>query len=226
MDTVALVGHSGEAITIDLCTRCHALWFDTHESIRLSPASTLALFARIGEATSGTKPGAPPTLDCPRCRSRLLKSHDRQRDTAFEYWRCDHGHGRFITFFHFLREKSFIKTLSAKELSELRLHVQTVNCSNCGGAVDLGQGAACPHCGSPLSMLDMKQAERLVAQLKDAAAPKPIDPALPMHLLRARAEVEAAFASHVTTPDWWRDAASSGLVEASLAAVARLLRSR
>ena len=45
-------------------------------------------------------------------------------------------------------------------------------------------------------MLDMKQAEKLVAQLQKAEgrAHQPIDPALPIELLRARRETERAFA--------------------------------
>ncbi len=35
-------------------------------------------------------------------------------------------------------------------------------------------------------MLDMSQASRAVETLQKAAAPKPIDPALPLELLRAR----------------------------------------
>ena len=225
MTAFTLDGHSGASITVDLCEVCQAFWFDAYESLQLSPGSTLKLFTRIGELSTGTKPTISPVLHCPRCQSHLLTTHDRQRDTPFEYWRCDHGHGRFITSFNFLREKNFIKPLSASELEDLRRSVQTVNCSNCGGPVDVTRGSTCPHCGSPLSMVDMKQAQTLVAQLRDAAAPKPIDPALPLNLARARREVEEAFATLDHRNDnWWRDASSSGLVEAGVAAITRWLK--
>ena len=225
MTAMTLEGHSGASITIDLCETCQAFWFDTHESLQLSPGSTLKLFTRIGELSKGAKHTISPVLRCPRCQSQLLTTHDRQRDTPFEYWRCDHDHGRFITSFNFLREKNFIKPLSDTELEELRRNVQTVNCSNCGGPVDVTHGSTCPHCGSPLSMVDMKQAQTLVAQLRDAAAPKAIDPALPLNLVKARREVEAVFASIDHQNDnWWRDASSSGLVEAGFAAFARWLK--
>jgi DNA-directed RNA polymerase subunit RPC12/RpoP len=222
MEALELSGHSGQPIAIDLCARCHAFWFDSGESVRLSPASTLTLFERIGHAAGG-KAALPTTLRCPRCQARLLKSHDRARDTAFEYWRCDRGHGRFITFFHFLREKSFIKTLSAKQLAELRQHVRTVNCSNCGAPIDVATGAACRHCGSPLSILDMQQAGALVQQLRDAAAPKPIDPTLPLRLIEARRQTEAAFRG-VDSAEWWRSAASDGLIESGIAAILEKLK--
>ena len=35
--------------------------------------------------------------------------------------------------------------------------VQTINCSNCGGPIDLAAESACRHCGSPLTILDVKQ---------------------------------------------------------------------
>jgi DNA-directed RNA polymerase subunit RPC12/RpoP len=225
MTAMTCEGHSGTAVAVDLCEACQAFWFDGYESLQLSPGSTLRLFTRIGELSTGTKPTISPVLHCPRCRSHLLTAHDRQRSTPFEYWRCAHSHGRFITFLNFLREKSFIKVLSANELAELRQNVQILNCSNCGWAVDLTHGSACPHCGSPLSMVDMKEAHTLVAQLRDAATPRPIDPALPLNLARARREVEQAFATMDKGDTWWRDASSSGLVEAGVAAITRWLKS-
>jgi hypothetical protein len=226
MTALTLDGHSGAAVAVDMCESCHAFWFDGYESLQLSPGSTLKLFTRIGELTTGTKPAISPVLHCPRCRSHLLTAHDRQRATPFEYWRCGHGDGRFITFFNFLREKSFIKALSAKELAELRQNVQIINCSNCGGSIDLTHESACPHCGSPLSMLDMNQAHTLVAQLREAATPRPIDPALPLNLARARREVDEAFATMDKGDAWWSDASSSGLVEAGVAAITRWLKGR
>jgi hypothetical protein len=224
MTTLTLDGHAGTQITIDLCSPCQTLWFDTHESLQLAPASTLTLFGLIGDQAKNAKRPIAQVLRCPRCGSRLLPTHDRQRDTPFEYWRCDCGHGRFITFFNFLREKSFVRTLSAVERDELSRNIQIVNCSNCGAPIDLVHASACAHCGSPVSMLDMKHAELLVAQLQHASAPKPIDPALPLNLLRARREVDAAFATLEKSPAWWSDAASTGLVEASVSAIARWLK--
>jgi DNA-directed RNA polymerase subunit RPC12/RpoP len=224
MAALTLENHTGGSIAIDLCEACQAFWFDAHESLQLSPGSTLRLFSRIGELSKGTKPTINPVLRCPRCQSHLVPTHDRQRDTPFEYWRCDHGHGRFITSFNFLREKNFIKPLSASELEELRRNVQTVNCSNCGAPIDVTHASVCPHCGSALSMIDMKQAQAVVNQLRDAAAPKPIDPALPLNLAKARREVEEVFAAFDKNDNWWRDASSSGLVEAGIAAIGRWLK--
>ena len=76
-------------------------------------------------------------LQCARCDLRLIDTHDRQRDTPFRYWRCGRRHGRFITFFDFLREKDFVRPLTPAQVAELRAQVRSVNCSNCGAPIDL-----------------------------------------------------------------------------------------
>jgi hypothetical protein len=104
--------------------------------------------------------------------------------------------------------------------------VQTIHCSNCGAPIDLARGSACPHCRSPLSMLDMAQAGKVVEQLRRAdRTGQPIDPALPLELARARREVEAAFSGVPDRRGWFADVSASGLVNAGLHALARLLRS-
>ena len=166
----------------------------------------------------------PPVTACPRCAMRLVPATDMQRNTRFRYGRCPRGHGRFITFFDFLREKHFVRTLSAQQVAELRAQVQTVNCSNCGAPIDLATTSSCGHCGSPLSMLDMTHADALLAQLRAAAAsPVTISPTLPLDLLRARREVERAFAAEERDASWYRDAVDAGTVAAGVRALARWL---
>ena len=212
-------------VCIDLCPACQAFWFDQREDLQLAPASTLRLFTLIGEHSAAAKAPLSAVLRCPRCAKRLLPTHDLQKTTPFRYWRCDAGHGRLMTFFDFLREKNFIRPLTPAQLAELRQNIQIVNCSNCGAPIDLAAGSACSHCGSPVSMLDMKQAAQLVAELREAAAPQPIDPALPLELARARRDVEASFAALGSGDDWWREASSSGLVEAGVSALVRWIKS-
>src|SRR5687767_851513 len=145
-----LEGHLSRPIEVDACEACQAFWFDTTESPRLSPGSTLKLFSFIAGALPRRKGTIGRVLKCPRCRSQLLETQDMQRNTRFSYSRCPHGHGRFTTFFNFLREKDFVRPLSGAQIDELRLHVQTINCSNCGAPIDLAKASACGHCGSPL----------------------------------------------------------------------------
>jgi hypothetical protein len=221
-----LDGHHGRSVVIDLCHPCQSLWFDAHESPSLTPGSTLSLFRAIGENVARPVPARADLAKCPRCRARLRRTHDMQRATRFEYLRCPHGHGRLTTFFDFLREKNFIRPLTPEQIAELRRNIQIVNCSNCGAPVDLTHAAACGHCGSPVSMLDMQQAEALVAQLRSAAdrTTGPIDAAFPLEMARARREVEQAFAGLHGDDAWWRDVTRTGLVGAGLSAVARWLK--
>ena len=224
MTVHALGDRLAARIEIDACEACQAFWFDSSESPRLSPASTLKLFSLIAETLPRRSGSVARVLKCPRCRSQLLDTQDMQRNTRFSYSRCPHGHGRFTTFFNFLREKDFVRPLSPAQLDELRQHVQTVNCSNCGAPIDLAHASSCGHCGSALSILDMQQAEKVVEQLRRAAEPQPVDPALPLELARVRREIDAAFAGTHGTISLWSDVSSIGLVGAGLSAVARLLK--
>src|ERR1700721_2729086 len=95
-----------------------------------------------------------------------------------------------------LTENNFIHRLTPTQIQELRQNVQFVNCSNCGASINLESNSACPYCHSPISMLDMKQPQRMLDQLKQAAAPKPLDPMLPMKLASAKLQLETSLADH------------------------------
>jgi hypothetical protein len=225
MTTETLEGHLGTTVPIDLCLPCQVFWFDDKESLHLAPRAVLRLFGIIGDRAMQPKRPAAEHPACPRCHIRLALTHDRQRNTPFQYLRCLKQHGRLISFVEFLREKDFIRPLSAEQIADLRASVPTVNCSNCGAAIDLATSSACAHCGSPLSMLDLKQAGAMVAALHDAdSSSRTIDPALPLRLEQARREVEASFASFQHDRAWLGDAATGGLINASLSALARWLK--
>ena len=225
MQSETFDAHLGRRVTIDICHACQSFWFDAHESAVLTPGSTLTLFRIIGEKIGRPERSSAALAKCPRCKSRLRRTHDIQRTTKFEYLSCPHSHGRLTTFFDFLKEKNFVKPLTPQQIAELRKNVQSINCSNCGAPVDLVEGSDCAHCGSPLSMLDMHQAERLIAQLRDAdRSDKPIDPALPLALARARREAEAAFEGLPGHEHWDNETWSLGLVGAGLSDLIRLLR--
>jgi hypothetical protein len=166
--TIPLRDRNDVDLEVDVCTTCRAFWFDQYENIRLSAGATLKLFD-VMSAAGGADRAIVRPLKCPRCRAQLAHAHDIQlRATPFEYWRCPHGHGHFITFLQFLKEKDFVRPLTPAQLVELRRNVQTINCANCGGPIDLARQTACPHCGSPLTMLDMKQIAAHVKELRDA----------------------------------------------------------
>lgn len=220
MTTQTLDGHLGRPVEVDICGTCQAFWFDQRESLQLTPHATLQLFRVVGERAGGSRQRLSAASKCPRCQSHLVQTQDMQRNVRFQYLRCPHDHGRLTAFFDFLREKDFIRPLSAEQIETLRRNVQSVNCSNCGAPIDLVHHSSCEHCGSPLSMLDLKQAERLIAQLQQADdVHRPIDPALPLRLEQARREVEAAFEGF--EHDRW---GGSDLVGAGLGMLTRWLK--
>lgn len=220
MNPLSLEGRLGTSVDIDMCAACQAFWFDQYESLHLTPAATLKLFTRISENHAAAAPPTGRPADCPRCHAQLLLTHDLQQSTPFQYWRCPSGHGRFIGYLEFLKEKEFIRPVTPAQLAQLRESVKTINCANCGAAIDLLKESACPHCGSPLTMIDVQQMHDMVSTLKEEAErPKEVDPALPLLLAQERAAVERRLTSAGRAP-------SVSLVDAGLSLIAALLKSR
>ena len=176
MTSLELNAVLGGRVDVHACTRCRAFWFEPFETLHLTRPSTLTLFKFIADHNATPNAAFPEESYCPRCESRLLLTHDRRGNTAFQYWRCDRGHGRFTSFIDFLREKDFIRPLSPQQIADLRKEIEIIHCSNCGAPVDLTRESACSHCGAPLSMLDMKKMIE-TATGQERAAP----PAFPEH---------------------------------------------
>jgi hypothetical protein len=224
METRRFDAHYGRVVDLDLCHGCGLIWFDARESIALTPGATLKLFAALDAHREQRHPLAAATMRCPRCRRPLHATVDRQRATTFAYWRCEAEHGRLTTFFDFLREKNFVRPLSAERLAELRRYTPTVNCSACGAAVDLARESVCSHCRAPLSMLDPDQVQAVVRELQRAEVRRTtVDPSVAARLVADRATLERAFRA---TPGELRSAdlgGAFGVVEAGVSALVRLL---
>ena len=216
-------GNYGTTLVLDICHACQGLWFDKQESLQLSPGSTLRLFRIIHEKQAERRNQPAEGTSCPRCGSRLVETQDMVRATRFGYSRCPKGDGRFITFFQFLREKSFVRTLDLKQVAELRRYVRTVGCSNCGAAVDLEKSAVCGYCRSPLAILDPKQIEATVRELQQWEEKRTtIDPTVQAQLLLDKLKVEALYAQRER--ELWSDGGPSGLVEAGLGQALTVLK--
>lgn len=216
MALLTLDGQLETRIDLDVCRSCQAIWFDRYESLRLSPGSTLQLFKLIGDRDHVQPGRLREPMKCPRCSIRLLFTHDRQRNTPFNYWRCPKDHGRLTTYFDFLREKDFIRPLSPAQLAELRRNIQMVNCSNCGAAIDLGRESVCAHCGTPISTLDLQQIADMAVQLQRAGERQ----------AQRTPDVDTLFALLRTERDRAQNQSErSGVVEAGLQLVARWLSS-
>jgi hypothetical protein len=216
MAGVELAARYRRSVQVDVCDGCGGLWFDDRESQELTPGGTLALLERITLRPSRAVQDRSP---CPRCRQTLYQVHDQQRATRFTYRRCPSGHGRFITAYHFLREKHLVRELTLTEIDEVRARIQQINCVNCGAPVGLADVCACGHCGTPVSMVDPHQLRRELATLRLAdAESRELDPALPIRLLEARAATERAWASMAGNRSWVDDlmAEDGGIAQAAV----------
>lgn len=185
----------GRRLTLDVCRQCQGIWFDGQELLQMTPGATLQLLAELAEDRDAARQPWQDAPRCPRCARPLVETHDLQRNTRFTYARCPEGHGRFLTFYHFLRARNLVRPPSAEELERLRAHIQQINCANCGAPVSVERDAVCGFCHSPLAIVDPEQIRKTVAELAASAEEKKgVDPTLPVSLAMERLRAERAFA--------------------------------
>ncbi len=177
MTVTPFVTHLGTPVEIDVCWPCHLIWFDHLESASLSPQSVIDLFRRIHSHRSDSRNIVSLTGKCPACRDTLINTNDVTRSGRFSYYRCPQGHGRLISFLQFLREKNFVRTLTAPELAALSAKVKQIRCSSCGAGVDIEHDSSCTHCGAPVSVLDENAVAKALTDLdaKVRHLPTPLD---------------------------------------------------
>jgi hypothetical protein len=178
MQRHAFASQEAKPIEIDVCNACHAIWFDAHESTRLSADGVVDLFRLIHERGGATTGRLGSKLACARCRTPLELSNDIARNNRFSYHRCPNGHGRLTTFLHFLREKQFVRDLTAAERMKLAAHVRQIKCTSCSGPIDIAQHAACTYCGAAVSVLDkdatQKALDHYLQERKRQGQPVPV----------------------------------------------------
>ena len=182
-------------VDLDLCHACRGIWFDQYESAQLTPAAVIELFREIH---AHGEPPAQPLADrkrCPACRQPLQLTHDVQRTNRIVYERCAAGHGRFTSFYQFLREKNFVRSLTAPEVERLRAHVAQVRCSSCGAGVDLARDPQCAYCRAPIAILDAEAVRRTLDELAQAEhRRRTVDPNAAIDALLAGQRVERRLA--------------------------------
>lgn len=157
-------------VDLDLCFACHSIWFDQYESSALTPGAVIDLFGQIHDHHDQPPRPLRDGARCPGCRERLRHTHDIQRTNRISYYRCPNGHGRLTTFFQFLREKEFVRSITGPELARLKAHVKQVRCSSCGAPVDLARDPQCAYCRAPISILDPEAVRKTLAELGHAEA--------------------------------------------------------
>lgn len=217
----------GGNVVIDLCHGCDGIWFDLHENLQLSPRGTLELFKAIHDQHRKQRAQLADAMACPRCSAALVHTHDLVRNTRFSYLACPENHGRFITFFQFLREKNFVHQLNPKELAELKAKVGVIHCSNCGAPVDLHTSMKCEHCQAAISVIDpgrvKKLLEELIAKADPAKTQKPPE-LVAMELELQKMRVEEIYRGLDRQTRGYRPSWRNDLVDVGIGAVGAILR--
>lgn len=162
----------GGRLELDFCFACQLIWLDQYESAQLAPTAVIDLFKQLTTAQPANANRAVlGNMHCIRCGDDLLETHDQVRSNKFVYHRCAGGHGRMIGFWHFLREKQFVRDLSSTERQQLSAQVAQVKCSSCGAAVDVRQHDCCQYCRAPLAILDRDAVAKVLAEYQEKASP-------------------------------------------------------
>lgn len=223
MEERSLPKKLGGSVTVDVCRGCNGIWFDYAENLQLAPEGTIELFKLVHSHGNAERSKLAEKMSCPRCTTELLFTHDQVKNTKFSYFRCDARHGRFITFFQFLREKNFVRQLTPKQLNELKAKVRVINCSNCGAPVELERQMKCGYCDCAISVIDPDQIRKTIEELqgsrpaKDARTPEQV--ALELQLERMKVEALSSQLDQARGFGYRND-----LVDLGLSAVGALLR--
>ena len=168
MHTQELERNDHGTVRVELCFTCAGIWFDHLASVELAPAAVIELFKEIQSHRDDPRQPVANQLTCPRCNGALVLSFDLSKAGRFSYFRCSHGDGRFTPFFQFLREKQFVRSLTAAELQRVRSQVRQISCSQCGAPVDLEHSSECRYCHAPVSFLDPGAVEKAVQMWSEA----------------------------------------------------------
>lgn len=160
MEQRRLERYDGAEIAVDACFRCHVIWFDRMESTQLAPGGVIALLQLIRSQARAEHRKLREELDCPHCRSPLLRTEDLVKSGRIRYYRCPIDGGRLTPFLQFLIEKQFVRALTPQELGRLRLDIRQARCSGCGAPIDLARQDHCEHCLAPIAVLDADAVER------------------------------------------------------------------
>ena len=159
MRRVALDGHYGATVELDLCESCDLVWFDGTETARLSGLGMLALIDRMAAAYDLPYQPLRPTATCPRCAGALQLVHNQSRWGRSVQLQCLRRDGAYQSFAEFLEEKGLLRPMSRVDRAGLLKSRGRIDCVNCGGAVGLDD-EKCPYCQSVPSLLDVARLAR------------------------------------------------------------------
>lgn len=159
MRRIALPGHYGARVEIDLCARCDLVWFDQTETARLNGSGLLELIGRMAEAYALPHELLRASVLCPRCAGSLKTVHNQSRWGHSLQLECVRRHGAYQSFAQFLQEKGLLRPMSRIDRARLLRDRGRIDCVNCGAALGASD-ERCPFCTSVPSLLDVARLAR------------------------------------------------------------------
>lgn len=159
MRRVALAGHYGAAVELDLCVSCNLVWFDGSETARLSGPGLLELIGRMAEAYDLPFEPLRPDTRCPRCAGPVKIVHNQSRWGHSVQLQCLRRDGAYQSFAEFLEEKGLLRPMSRLDRARLLRDRGRIDCVNCGAAIGAND-ERCPFCTSVPSLLDIARLAR------------------------------------------------------------------
>ena len=159
MHRVALAGHYGASVELDLCVSCNLVWFDGTETARLTGPGLLDLIGRMAEAYDLPFEPLRPGTRCPRCAGPVKIVHNQSRWGRSVQLQCVRRDGAYQSFAEFLEEKGLLRPMSRLDRARLLRDRGRIDCVNCGAAIGVSD-ERCPFCASVPSLLDIARLAR------------------------------------------------------------------
>ena len=191
--TLALAGHYGSRVEIDLCAPCHLVWFDLVESARLAGPGLLALVGEMAAAQTLAHQPLRPDLPCPRCSTPVHTVHNQTRWGRSLQLECPQKHGAWQSFAQFLSEKGLLRALRPADRARALQRDGALHCINCGGALG-ADDSSCPWCTAQPALVD-------VARLAQALDPEGATREHAVHRTATRATALACQACGAPLPE-------------------------
>jgi len=154
MQRLALAGHYGQRVDLDLCRHCDLVWFDGTETAQLGGPALLELIGAMASAHALAHEMLRDDARCPRCDGALGLVHNLSRWGRSSQLQCRRRHGAYQSFAQFLEEKGLLRPMSLVDRAKVLRDRGRIDCVNCGGAIGVGD-ALCPWCRSIPSLLDV-----------------------------------------------------------------------
>lgn len=154
MQRLALAGHYGQHVDLDLCRNCDLVWFDGTETAQLGGPALLELMGAMAAARALPHEMLRADARCPRCDGALQLVHNQSRWGQSSQLQCGRRHGAYQSFAQFLQEKGLLRPMSLVDRAKLLHDRGGIECVNCGGEIGKDD-ELCPWCRSIPSLLDV-----------------------------------------------------------------------